>query len=1131
MILEFHSLEVLRLALTADLVPQKTLSAAVNYQLTEEQNLLVECSANLSRTSLADLKTLGVTKRRMSAKNLTQTASCWLCLLPVQPVSNREIGDKAAVLFDLPAEGGFDDVVSEVLRLGNDRQSFRTVEFDGAQRVFLRVIGPPYYSLLRALDRNGSDDAPTAYIEHASRVWIELGYQHPMSQQVVPPVGQLLMIDRTNEWRYVPEAPFRDAYQAIEFQLPNQPNAVTNSELERRLSIPLKLVRGGSADHSELWVLTASAFEQFDQFVSNSDERLLQRLSFAVAESDGNTTILLRVRPSKNLPPVLVLDALPCAPYLKLSNLFLPAGHRLHPPLRRDVVKQILADDASLLTWLEPVEDGSFVPQTISDSAFRPLTDWVEYVLDRNHEALDHWMQSTQFDFESFVCPNEQPIRDKPKKEERPKTKRPELEETDDQPDDETAAEPVAKKVVKKKAAKAKATTKTTKKKNPSELEKQLRELEQQYLAMDAPLDDETRRHVWIELAQANAELQLSSESGICWGHAFWETTETDDLPNLGKEWFTSESRLWEDSSSFASGSVSSAKLKSVLQSKNATPIVVNSFASWLIWHAQQEQPSSTLVDQLGKVQEFLERSESQLSIRSTWLTWCAFSKVSGGDVLALARARDRILERLFQNGMTPDRDVPSFLRASGMRSGDRFRAVREEILNMRGQAQEWAKKNRGTTAETTREYIDMTFAYAMARLGEARLARELFDEAKTSLEKTQDKIHLWFIKAYEYRIEQAIDGRPSSDSLPDELLATLEEMRKSKESTERFGSFKVDRLRQRSQMLEPSEVLDPYQRYHQRFSSDFTRMLSQVADIQDRSKLADRISELLSSTTDVDERVEVVIKALEVGPRLGEAMAQEVLAAAAPMIDESGDVVQQARLLERAIFLAANFDQTEYVTALVEQLHDLLESQAGAEADTIQALESLLAESFKGMRKLGMRDNIARLLEQMAKLAQSLNSQAPKRRANSKVVKNDAATESHKMMLQVAAGWFFFGQNENAWPMIDNSYQMLINPELIPVQQTQVACAYAYALGQAPVSDAMSRFQVLFKKLKGISDSFTTNSHFSLSQVVVVESVLLSMVSDDFTMTESGRRWLDDDEFLIRRRIHQDVRAAMDHE
>jgi hypothetical protein len=82
--------------------------------------------------------------------------------------------------------------------------------------------------------------------------------------------------------------------------------------------------------------------------------------------------------------------------------------------------------------------------------------------------------------------------------------------------------------------------------------------------------------------------------------------------------------------------------------------------------------------------------------------------------------------------------------------------------------------------------------------------------------------------------------------------------------------------------------------------------------------------------------------------------------------------------------------------------------------------------------------------------------------------------------------------------------------------------------LGQAPLELAQRRLEELYHRLEGIRDTFTTNSHYSLSQLDLVEAVVLSVVTDDFLMGSSSRRWLDDDEFLVRRRIHDDLRALL---
>ena len=103
----------------------------------------------------------------------------------------------------------------------------------------------------------------------------------------------------------------------------------------------------------------------------------------------------------------------------------------------------------------------------------------------------------------------------------------------------------------------------------------------------------------------------------------------------------------------------------------------------------------------------------------------------------------------------------------------------------------------------------------------------------------------------------------------------------------------------------------------------------------------------------------------------------------------------------------------------------------------------------------------------------------------------------------------------------------MLIGKQLSAVNQTEVACAYLTALGQAPMEFALARIMEFFNRVEGVYDNFTTLSHYSLSRLNVVEAMMLAIVSDDFTLDRSARQRLDDEEFLVRRRIHRDVRAA----
>jgi hypothetical protein len=134
-------------------------------------------------------------------------------------------------------------------------------------------------------------------------------------------------------------------------------------------------------------------------------------------------------------------------------------------------------------------------------------------------------------------------------------------------------------------------------------------------------------------------------------------------------------------------------------------------------------------------------------------------------------------------------------------------------------------------------------------------------------------------------------------------------------------------------------------------------------------------------------------------------------------------------------------------------------------------------------------------------------------------------------MLLHVAAGWCHFDRPDRARPVFDEARALLLQGDLPPLDQTALAVVYAGSLGQLPPADALPRLGELFGRLQRVHDTFTVVSHYSVSRLDLIETAVLTLASDDFTLGESGRRWLEDDEYFVRRRIHRDVRAALEHE
>jgi hypothetical protein len=95
----------------------------------------------------------------------------------------------------------------------------------------------------------------------------------------------------------------------------------------------------------------------------------------------------------------------------------------------------------------------------------------------------------------------------------------------------------------------------------------------------------------------------------------------------------------------------------------------------------------------------------------------------------------------------------------------------------------------------------------------------------------------------------------------------------------------------------------------------------------------------------------------------------------------------------------------------------------------------------------------------------------------------------------------------------------------------TALARAYVTALGQGPSESGMIRMLELFRKMspKSMNNTWTSAQYYSRLHLNLVEDVIRAVVNDDAAFGPSGRRWLDDDEYLVRRRIHNDMKRNLE--
>lgn len=1132
MILQFPDFDALCLAITSGLVPTEVAAGPTAYA-ESAAGITVDVPAKVPRKVRNELNKLGGNEVRSHAGEPTDV-SCWPQILPlVRTPAPPHLSTQAPVLFELQDDAALADVVRELIRLGNDRQSFRSLP---GGRVLLRVVGPPYYTLLRALDRATLGGAVRAYAEAAPRVWVELGYSHPLADRVAVAEGQSLLVRPPREWEFLADEPFRDVYELLTLQLPAEPVVHAEAALAEKLTVPVRLVPGNAADEPEFWVLAGDPVDRLDSFVRDADERVLRRLRFAVATGRiGETFAILRVAPSKLPPPPLALDgATGYCSYWKLPNLFVPAGRRLHPPLRREAVRTLLAPDPDAVVWLAP-DDRGFTPLSIPESAFRKLEDWVEYVIDREHQPLAEWVAAGTFDFEPFVCGEsavrpapEPPVREKrPERVKREATVAPPAPESVPEPIPTTEPAPAAKPVP------------------PSAWKKKRAELELAFLAVDGPLDHPDRVKLWPGLAAANAGVGDAAETAVAWSQAMWQAEKWPD------GWLRSWAKAEIPDLTFP---ITEAAFDTRLEVKQPTQAEARQVVAVLLV-AAAEKPT-WLAGKLPAARAWLEAHDPQLPARWAWLAAVTLASQSGSDVLGLARSRDRLLQRLLDSGLNPDRDLPAFLRFAGGGEADRVREVREKASDLYGQVKSWLAKSLTPAAgdvTATPAYADLLFAFAFARFGDATRARELLRAGKAVLAgpPPPSAVPYWSItngilaRAFEARVEQVLAGVPPVGPFPqgilDDIHTHFERAGLDKpgqavaNSPDGMGHYTIARMREQSAILDPYESVDPKLLWSKQ-ADEVRRQLAGLPLLRP-DQLPREVRKLLTANRTTrpaaEVRFDVLAAALPLAPRAGEEFTVELLTL---VPDAMGGATgadaarEQGKLLERALFLAGHFGRTELMEPLVDRFLELV--AARKDIPGVAALVTAATGSgLRSLRKLGQKDAVDHLLQRL--FAEVTRGESIGRLRVKYATNLKAWYDVLQALLRLAGGWLTFGLTDRAAPIADEARAQLLSaapPGLPANSTTALARAYVAALGQGPADFGLPRLRELFLGIppQRIQNSWTTAPVYSLNHVLVVEDAVLALTGDEFALGAAGKKWLDEDEFLVRKRVHADVRRLV---
>ncbi|MDQ3335290.1 MAG: hypothetical protein M4D80_09010 [Myxococcota bacterium] len=1086
MALAFRDDESLRVVLTSGLCPAEVQAKPAQVARTSGGGVILAPAEPLSKQAMAALKNAGIVVDAALPAD-ARAVRCWAEAINLDRVGIPKI--PALVLITTPAADDVVELAAELLRLGCERQELLLGPAGGV----LRVTDPPTYTIMRALDRERGIRVYAPDPPGQDQVWTELGYHHPLLGRVKTESGQLLLV-ASDGWRNVRDDGWRSLDTVLEIVVPGQRVDLQSTKLAARRKVELRLAPG-RRDAASLWVIRKDGLATIDKMLAYLPDEVVARLTFAATGADGNVQhIVIRARTSRHPPPDLSLDAEVYAPLSHMPDVYGPAGAIVEPPLRRERLRQILGIESGQVAWLAPTGDdpnrGPFRVERITDSAFAPMSEWADYVINASARELAPWMRAATFDFAPFISTGLEWASAQPEREDR-----------EDRDDDKkknqrtrrraaapppvpvaTAAstpEPTQRQQTRTEAVKVEEVT----------IDAELSALEGEFVALDAPADAPERLVLLERLGRAYMRLGRRRDAGLCFARSVWELSGKDAEKALDT-WIAADLGTTMDVTTSGLRTIQSA-LDAALKDKAPATDDVRRVA------AIAARAPSPLAKDPHRVTRWLDDHDMELDARSLWLARVGLARLAGGDTLGLAQARDRILARL-AGGLPVERELPAFLRFAG-RSGALGNASGEQLTTALDRLREKIGSTRRkrspveAPATHTGAYVDLQLAHGYARIGQHERARSLEQAARSALGAVlTDPVHNYLVNAFSARVEQAIAGQPPETPLPDNLGAQLAAL-------DRVARYKVDRLREASRILEPLERPDAIgafsKRQHDSRGPEFAALRA-LTDVAKRAKEVARLVETAAKSDEAD-MARLLDGVFDVLLELPENQAAPILLRAWPIIAELPEP-RRAVLYAEALVVAGHFGRTELVPDLLEELGKAVRAVPGNELDRV------LDQSLRALRRIGLRNEIAELL---ADVEQHLATNTAHLRAR----------------LALAGGLAFLGDTNRALPILDSARKAL-GESMTLTARLELTRALAQAYAQAPLGHALGGITELAGQLRDITDSFGTNSHYCLSVLHFVESLVLGITSDDLALGEAGRRFVEDDEHLIRRRLHRDL-------
>jgi hypothetical protein len=438
-------------------------------------------------------------------------------------------------------------------------------------------------------------------------------------------------------------------------------------------------------------------------------------------------------------------------------------------------------------------------------------------------------------------------------------------------------------------------------------------------------------------------------------------------------------------------------------------------------------------------------------------------------------------------------------------------------LRSLRDLAQEWLKANDGLTGWVEKRarkrpteripvsvpsnaYVDLIFAFGLARLGEQAPSLVLLEQAGRILDESGDAVHAFVFRAFTFRIAEALAGKPHMGLLTLELL-------EERQRLEPMRRYTIDRLRMHLRILEPDQEIDPYGPWVARVD-EIHRQLKSLVDLADVHEFASCIRDLLNEARTGPKRevtqAEILLPALNACRRLGEEFTHAMLDHALSTFDALvgtevplprkglSPLYYAAKLLEKSLAAWTFLADRMYQDALMNRVRKMLERVE--ELGKISPIRGMTAQCFRALRLFGLQDEMQNLLARLPAIALRGKDVAD-------FIQNINFTQHSDdvgplcLLAQVATGWLSLGHAEEADRLLESIRSVLFRAEFGFLEQSLLAREYIAAVSQFSAPKARGVLEEVFRALKRVDDSFTTQSHFKATMLQVIECAVLSVL------------------------------------